>query len=399
MSAIDEALRDFERLASDAAPKPNGNGHQNTAGDENAPLAVTVSLADVMPQTLRWRWFGRIAEGKLTIVAGDPGLGKSFLMLDLASRLSTGTPLPGETTRPEKTATLLLAVEDDLADTTRPRLDALHADVTRVHALTAIRQADGERLPRLDRDLTALEDAIARTGAGLVIVDPINAYMGKVDGNQDIEMRSVLTPLSVLAARTGAGVVAITHTNKRAEGNALHRVMGSLAYVAAARSVLAVGSDPDTPGRRVLVQVKSNLAPLTPSLGFRVVEGAVVWDSDPVSVTAETIFGTPARTPRENSALAEAEQFLRTVLANGRQPAKDIFAEARQVGISEATLRRAKDAVRVQPSRESFGPGGKWYWSLPIDAHRCSSASSDETLSTYEQDEHLWSSSDAMEAF
>jgi hypothetical protein len=239
----------------------------------------------------------------------------------------------------------------------RPRLDALHTDVTRIHALTAIRQADGERSPRLDRDLSALEDAIARTSASLVIVDPINAYMGRVDGNQDIEMRSVLTPLAVLAARTGVAVVAITHTNKRAEGNALHRVIGSLAYVAAARSVLAVGIDPETPSRRVLVQVKSNLAPLAPSLGFSVIEGAVVWDNDPVSVTAETIFGSSTtRGTQESSALTEAEQFLRTVLTAGRQPA-------------EATLRRAKDAVGVQPSRESFGPGGKWYWSLPIDAH------------------------------
>lgn len=370
---------------------------------QSASRAITVSLADVTAEQLRWVWPGRVPAGKLTLLVGDPGLGKSYLTLDLASRLSRGAPLPGGSGRSAVVSTLLLAIEDDIADTVRPRLDALGADVSRIHALTAIKHNDSERPLRLDSDMSSLEEAVSRTGTGLVVVDPLNAYLAGVDGHKDIELRGVLTPLAALAARTGAAVIAVTHTNKRADSSALHRVAGSLAYVAAARSVLAVGADPDAPGRRALVQIKSNLSAPAPALAFRVDAGVLQWDDSPIAATAETIFDTAptarARGQDESSALDEAQMFLRKVLAGGRQLTATIFAEAKELRLSEATLRRAKAVLKIEASREKTGPDGRWWWRLPDDANRCSTDAHAETMSIYSHDEHLYDDDVEMEAF
>lgn len=345
------------------------------AGQSERPSgAVRICLADVQPEEVTWLWPGRIPFGKVTLLVGDPGLGKSFLSLYLASRLSTGSPLQGEVERPPKITTLLLSAEDDLGDTIRPRLDRMNADVTHIHALQAILEKDKderdiERMVRLDTDLVVLERQIVETGARFVIVDPINAYMGKTDGNQDIDLRRVLNPLALMAARYKVAVLVVTHSNKRSEGNKLHRVMGSLAYVGLARSVLAVGADPDEDGRRNLIQIKNNLAAHAPGLGYRIIEGEVVWDSDPVSLTPDTVFDAPnaGQTKQDAGSKAKAIAFLRDVLANGPVYVKDVYAEGKNEDpkLPERTIDRAKAELGVKSRKEGFGEKGKTYWSLP----------------------------------
>lgn len=349
--------------------------NDRTQEEQSAPRrGVRVCLADVQAEEITWLWPGRIPYGKITLLVGDPGLGKSFLSLYLASRLSTGSALQGEAERPPQIDTLLLSAEDDLADTIRPRLDRMGADVNRISAFQGILETDEdgrdiERMVRLDTDLAELERQIEETGARFVVVDPINAYLGKTDGNQDIDLRRVLNPLAIIAARHKVAMLVVTHSNKRSEGNKLHRVMGSLAYVGLARSVLAVGADPDVPGRCNMVQIKNNLAEHAPGLGYRIVAGEVVWDNDPVSLTADTVFdGAGARKDGDGAqAKNEAATFLHELLATGEVYSKDVYAKGNDLNLSKRTIDRAKADLGIKLRKEGFGKDSKWYWYLPQD--------------------------------
>ena len=216
--------------------------------------ADIVDLSSVTPQPITWLWKSRIAVGKLTIVSGDPGLGKSFLSLDIASRVSTGAPWPDMPLDENPVGgTIILSAEDDLSDTVVPRLIAAGADLSRIKALTGttlINQETGEAKAEsftLDSDLAQLEEAITATeGCRLVIVDPLTAYCGKVDSHKNAEVRAVLAPLSALAAKHGVAVLAISHLTK-AQGQAIHRTLGSLGFVAAAPERLGSGAGQDRP--------------------------------------------------------------------------------------------------------------------------------------------------------
>lgn len=347
--------------------------------DTRARSAVLRVMADVRAEPVRWLWPGRIALGKLTMIAGDPGLGKSFLTLDLAARVSIGAGWPDAPhERGEPGGAVLLSAEDDIADTIRPRLDAAGADVSRIIALQAVRHGDGAaRMFSLVTDLAALDDAIAQcAGCRLVVADPITAYLGKTDSHKNADIRGLLAPLAELAARHGVAIVAVSHLNKSGAGPAMYRTMGSLAFVAAARAAWAVARDPDDHARRLLLPVKNNLAPDAGGLAYTLRTAGpggtpyLLWDSRPVTVSADDVLaaqigGDDDRTEREDAA-----EWLRTALADGPVPADEVKRQAKANAISEATLRRAKSAVGVVARKLGFGDGGQWLWALPDeDAH------------------------------
>jgi RecA-family ATPase len=163
---------------------------------------VLVRLADVRPEPVTWLWPGRVAAGKLALLVGDPGLGKSWISLDVDARLSAGLPWP-DGGSPSAGSVLLLSAEDGVADTIRPRLDTLGADVTQVHHLAVLRTGERDRAVQLT-DVAALELAIHRIHARLLIIDPISAYLGSTDSHRDAEVRGLIAPLPALAEPTGA---------------------------------------------------------------------------------------------------------------------------------------------------------------------------------------------------
>ena len=240
---------------------------------ETRAFAELRRFSDIRPKMLRWLWPRRIPLGKLTLIAGDPGLGKSLVTIDIAARVSKGSRFPdGAPCEPGDV--IILSAEDDAEDTIRPRLDAAGADVSRIHLLEAVRvvMADGkstESTFTLERDIPALEDALIRTGARAVIVDPVSAYVGSADSNANAEVRGLLKPLVALAAKYGAAVILITHLRKSG-GAAIYRAMGSLAFSAAARAHWGVVADPDNKARRLFLQVKQNLAPDTDGLAYAI---------------------------------------------------------------------------------------------------------------------------------
>ncbi len=337
---------------------------------ETIPLAKLRVFSDIKPEPLRWLWPGRIPLGKLALIAGDPGLGKSLLTIDLAARVSTGADFP-DGTACEQGNVILLSAEDDAADTIRPRLDAAGADVSRVHWFEAVRNvtADGksvETVFNLERDIDVLEDAIRQSGARLVVIDPISAYLGEVDSHNNSSVRGLLSPLARFAGTRKVAVIAISHLRKSA-GAAIHRIVESLAFSAAARAAWGVAPDPDDRARRLFAPIKQNLAPDTGGLAYRIEAPAgvarILWEPGAVAVDVNAVMsGFESR--EADSERREASEWLRDFLADGPRGAADVRSQARLVGLTWITVRRAADSISIL-KRKIGGRGAGWEWALP----------------------------------
>jgi uncharacterized protein YijF (DUF1287 family) len=328
---------------------------------------IATPLSDVPPEAVSWLWPGRIPFGKLTMLDGDPGLGKSLLTLDLAARVSTGRPMPGEMGKHDPAAVIIMTAEDGLADTVRPRLDALGADAARVHAIAVdTGDADSTQGVTFPMDLAALHDKAMELQARLVVIDPFMAYIGgDVNTRIDHDVRRLLAPMARLAEGTGAAVIVVRHLNKSSMGNALYRGGGSIAFIGAARAGLLVARDPDDEGRRILATTKMNLAPEPPSLAFTIngEQGAprVSW------------LGESAHRANDLVTLVEDRQeagdlkaFLRELVEVTPRTYPEVKVECRKAGfeVADRTLRRARQAAGITAARQGFGPGSVMVWSL-----------------------------------
>lgn len=325
--------------------------------DKDSPLRV-VRMSDVQPETVSWLWHPYIALGKLTMLDGDPGIGKSTLICAIASAVTTGRGLPGIVPF-EPGNVLMLSAEDGLADTLRPRLDAVGADTSRVMALDEPLTFDSAGLLRL-------EAAIIEHKPKFVPIDPFFAYTGgKTDIHRANECRAISAPLAAIAERQGCAIVAVRHLGKsRGGGHALNAGIGSIDLVAAARSVLLAGQDPDDPRRRAVIQTKNNLAPLGAAIGYTLEDGKFYW-TGPSTLTAGRILSPPSD-EEERGTLSDAKEFLLAALSGGARDSTAIKAEAKQAGISERTLFRAKQELKIKAEKQGT-PGSddqKWVWRL-----------------------------------
>lgn len=323
--------------------------------DSKEKIMARINMAEVEPASVSWLWEGRIARGKLTLIDGDPGEGKSLVTLDIAARLSQGRPMPlEEAAGCGASASLFLTCEDDPAETVRPRLIAADADPSLIH----VRQD----LLTIPDHLGIIEQDLRETGARLLVIDPLNGYMGRVNTSSDLSVRAVLMPLAQMAARLGVAVVGVRHFAKARGGSALHRGLGSTAYAGIARSVLAVGADPEDARARILAVSKGNLAGDVPSLRFRrvIVDGSarIEWEG-PCDVCADALCAGP-KGADDHRASREARDFLLANLAVGERLADDLYKEAKMQGIAERTLRRAKSQLGTRDRRD----GTRWLWML-----------------------------------
>ena len=332
---------------------------------------LTRSLADVQTRPVSWLWPGRVPRGKVTMLAGDPGLGKSFVTMDLVARVTVNADLPDART-PFRTpgTVLVLSAEDDAADTIRPRIEAAGGDPSRVTVVDGVRAhpgAAGTSGLRLDLDLPAVEKHLATMEKPrLIVIDPISAYLGEVDSHSNAQVRGLLADLARLAASHGPAVVCVSHLNKAAGGKAVYRMMGSLAFTAAARIVWQIERHPDDQSRRVMVLVKSNLDAKRTGLSYVLGDGRVKWDEQPVEMEASALEGEGgvggAELPMRGE--AAAAEFLVELLAQGPMGAKEAMARAEEAGHAERAIRRAKARLSVL-SRRPPGAEARWEWSLP----------------------------------
>jgi hypothetical protein len=343
--------------------EPEESFKSNTKPDE-APLKI-VRMADIATEFVRWLWHPYIPLGKLTILEGDPGLGKSWLTCAIAAAVSRGRGLPGSEPF-EPSNVLMLSAEDGLADTLRPRLDAVGADVSHVFALAEPLTFDTSGLIRL-------EAKIIENKPALVTIDPLFAFTGaKTDIHRANECRAISAPLAAIAERQGCAIVAVRHLGKsRGGGHALNAGIGSIDFAAAARSVLLVGADPDESHKRAVVQIKNNLAPHGESIGYTLEGGQFYW-TGASTLTANRILSV-ASDDVQRSALVEAIDFLRNTLAEGAREVEEVGKEARSVGITMSTLRRAREQLGIRAQRVGQpGTKQKFFWSLTTDnAQHC----------------------------
>lgn len=311
-------------------------------------------MADIQSEKITWLWPGYLAAGKLSLLIGDPGLGKSTLTCEIAARLSLGQALPGADSIASLSCGFCCA-EDDPADTIRPRLDAAEVDLRRVFVFDDVHV--------FPDDLPTLEEHIRQSSIGLVIIDPIMSFLsGKLSAHKDQDVRRALTPLTEIAQRTGCTVLVVMHLNKQMNGPAVYRAGGSIGFVGTARTVMLLAKDPDDSAQRILAQVKNNLAKerkayrlsLENSPGHEVAR--ILWRGE-CEQTADVLCGPP-ESAENRLLLDDAKEFLRECLADGPKPRTDVLTLAKQADVSERTLRRARHALGIPK---------KNVWALPVE--------------------------------
>jgi len=395
-----------QRIISDGferASKPLNEARARMPKPDARTGLISRKAGDIVPEKIEWLWSGRLARGKHTCIAGEPGTGKSQLSIAIIATVTTGGEWPCGQGHSPAGNVLILSAEDGAADTIVPRLMAAGADLKRVHIVSAVRSIDGkgQRTFNLQTDIELLERKISEIGeVALVVVDPVSSYLGKTDSHKNSEVRGVLEPLSKMAERTCAAILTITHFSKTGAANttkALHRFIGSIAFTGAPRTAFAVIEDAMNIGRYLFLHAKNNLAPPPQGLAYRleqsivgdsIVASRVWWESDTLSITANEAMAADMASGDQRSARAEAEEFLRDALAGGPVLQKEVKAAAEGAGLAWATIRRAKDRLGIKPYK--VGMDGGWLWSLEV--RRCSTQPEDaqpRDMSIFGKNEHL----------
>ena len=310
-----------------------------------------IRMSDIQPEEVQWLWYPYIPLGKLTVIQGDPGEGKTTFVLAVIAALTKGEALP-EREPLDPVNILYQTAEDGLADTIRPRLDALGADCSRVLVID-------ESKRELSLSDERIRQAMEETGAKLLVLDPLQAYLGaEVDMHRANEVRPILKRLGAVAEQMGCAVVLIRHLNKMQGQKSGHRGMGSVDFQAAARSVLLVGRTKEDPQLRIVVPDKSSLAPEGESIAFALdPEQGFQWKGY-CAYNAEELLG--GSTKQVQTKTMQAEETLRNLL-DKPAPAEEILRRITAAGISERTLMTAKKNLGVLSEKR----GGQWFWRLP----------------------------------
>lgn len=361
-----EAL--VNRLA--AEPLPNGNGQGSNGASRlpaGKPRLVTRVFSEIEVRGVTWIWEKWIPLGMLTLLEGDPGLGKSNMTIDWAARISRGWPMPLSNFTPEPMNVAFIASEDAAENVIAPRLKAAGADLARVHMIDSVRLADGtEKLIVFPDDLPLIEEFLTEKEIRFLVVDPIFGHTSTVvDTHKDASVREMLNQVKIVAERTGTAIVALRHLNKSGGGNAMYRGGGSIAVGASARSVIAVGKHPERQNTYVLTSVKLNLAlkPKSITYGIETRDGQplIGWGYE-CDLTADDLC---IQSKSRDGVKDDAVDFLRDLLAGGAVRADEIEKKAQAAGISESTLRRAKKSLDVRSKRTGFSDA-TWVWELPV---------------------------------
>lgn len=319
--------------------------------------AICEYYSNVTPKSIDWLWYPYIPFGKLTVIQGDPGEGKSTFVLNLVSLLTRGQPMPDGYKVPNPGVAIYQCAEDGVADTIKPRLEQAGADCERVAYIIdddiALTLEDGR-----------IESAIRETGAKLFIIDPIQAFIPPDSDMQNAtKMRTVLRKLAGTAEKYGCAVILVGHMNKGSGTKSLYRGLGSIDIAAIARSVLMISRDENRPTIRYMYPIKSSLAPEGAAIGFSFRDGGgIEWQGRYDINTAALSDSITVKTSKREKARAKMLQMLE----QGDKPATEIYAELAEIGVGSRTVEKVKKEMQVKTYRS----GGCWYWQLPSGGSR-----------------------------
>ncbi len=336
---------------------------------------ITHRASDVQPEKLIWVWPGRIPEGKLVLVGGPPGLGKSQLTAFVTATISNGGDWPCNEGSTTVGSVIFMSAEDGIEDTIVPRLMAAGTNLDRVHIVAAATKPDGKgrKTFSLKTDVDLLEaKAKEIADVRLIIVDPISAYMSGTDANGNAEIREMLEPLAEMANRLRIAVLAVTHLNKGGGGGqtVLQRFSGSIGIIAAARAGFVLLEDPENEGRRLLLEVKNNLGPKCKGLAFRmeqrlvaegIVSSNIFFENEYVSQSSDEALTASENRGGDGSLTSGKEdvaEFLTEVLAAGPVDVLEVIRENK-------SFRAARKHLGILSQRDGFGPGSRYVLYLP----------------------------------
>lgn len=320
-------------------------------------LEIT-KASDVTVKQVEWLWYPYIPYGKVTVLQGDAGDGKSTFILKLAAMLTRGEPMPftdGDGNKPVNV--IYQSTEDDADDTIVPRFIKAGGDTDRLLFIN-------EKEQYLSFSDERLLEAIRQTNAKLIILDPLSAYIGESTSiNSANEVRRQFRPLIDIAKEQGCAIVIVHHMNKAIGQKALNRGVGSVDIVGAARSVLLVArTDKDRPDERILAQVKSNLAPTGNAILFTVDEGGIEWREETARTADEVLGNVFAAAGRPDEQMQRAKETLSAILTDGiPKPQSEVMEKLKAVGVGESTAKKAKALLGVQSVKQ----GVRWFWTLP----------------------------------
>ena len=308
-----------------------------------------INMEDIKCENVEWLWYPFVPYGKITIIQGDPGEGKTTLVLQIIAKLTRGETIINEETK-EPINVIYQTAEDGLSDTIKPRLVAANADCSKVLVI------DDKEIPLTMLDVR-LEKAIAETSARLVVLDPIQGFLGAdVDMHRANEIRPVMKHIAEIAEKYRCAIILVGHMNKCNMGKSAYRGLGSIDFQAAARSVLIVGRIKNEPEIRVVCQIKNSLAPEAKSIAFKLSEkNGFEWLGE-CDVKAEELLCGTAKGMKQKTAI----NFLEDTLSKGKMAQTKIAELAEEKGISNKTLRNAKKTLEVKASKI----GNQWYWEL-----------------------------------
>lgn len=323
------------------------------------------TVAEVDAEDTEWLWWNRIPLGEVTLVAGDPGMGKSQFTAALAAKISVGMPLPdgGEN---HKGDVIFASLEDSPSKTVRPRLERQGAELSRIVLPDRLKDEYGNYRRMRASDVPTIEASLVMLEKPkLLVLDPVMAYMGgKADTNKDNEVRDILGPLAEMAQRHNMAIVVVAHLNKGDRDNIVYKVSGSVGFAGLPRSVLLIGQE-EASGQRGIAHIKSNLGPEMPTITFSLDNDGFHWGKLCPELTKYKLVEKDRKT-KASDERDVAKEWLLGALRKGPRWSKELEEEARDICISWTTLGRAKRELGVAHEKVDHPDGGKaTRWILP----------------------------------
>ena len=360
---------------------PTGKSEANLINKKNTRkkgcFPMYRKISDIEPKPINWLWEDYMAKGAITLITGEPELGKSQITLNMSAIVTTGGIWPDNRKKQCKVGNvILISAEDSLEHTIRTRLEANSANMDKIYHLDGIGDYNsGNKLFNLKSNLNELETMINQIeGVSLIVIDPLSAFIAGVDSYKNTDVRSMLAPLSKLAEKYDIAIVGVEHPPKSSNGKAINQVGGSKAFIAAARSAYLVSKDPQDEKRSLFLRIKNNLTSHSVGISFRLEEvilptgeiSKVVWGDEPVKITADEVLAYYNRTEFQHGKESRTK-WLQEELADGPKNAAEVEKKALTQGMTQKQLRTAKEYAGVSSDKTDFDGG--WNLSLPNPKH------------------------------